>query len=627
MTERAFDTSKVSVVYLRQSSPGQVRDHAVATAEQYRLREIPERLGFLPERIVVVDEDLGVTGRTIAGRTGMLRVLELLERGEVACVVVRDIGRLTRDEFNADIGLIARECYRAGARIVTPEKVYDPADPSDQLLLGFQGLLAGWDRAQLVRRLDHHRKAKQMRNKVHINGACAAGYEKVTDVPRSSPDYGRLQMTRDPEVRARVALILRKGLELGGVLAVLRSLQRHGLRVPVMRGAELRAIEGADGRRRVTTSGPRAIAWVEARREHVTRILKNPTYAGAIVNGREGRQRDPATGRRRWFTRPYSECVVLRDAHEAYITWDEHCRLLAMIETNVRARPPVRPGTALLGGLGLGRCGVCGAALMVYYPSRVRRARGRTYQGSESVYLCGRRHPDGRKAPCLRAAGPPIDRAVKELVVFALGTLDITGARTAMLDRARERQESDAMRGRRVEALERRASMLEDAITEATSAEGRARLVARFEAALAELREAREELATVAPASPPALSPELLARLDALRDPAVTWDRFTMMTRRAILRALASHVTLYPDTHGYVVVADWLGGGRAAARVTTTRRQKLYPIPNDVLALFNAGSETTDEALAAACSMGPYLGTPSRRGRARTSRACGRGRR
>ena len=95
------------------------------------------------------------------------------------------------------------------------------------------------------------------------------------------------------------------------------------------------------------------------------------------------------------------------------------------------------------------------------------------------------------------------------------------------------------MRGRRVEALERRASMLEDAIAEATSAEGRARLVARFEAALAELREAREELATVAPAPSPALSPELLARLGALRDPAVTWGRFTMMTRRAILRALA----------------------------------------------------------------------------------------
>src|SRR5262245_54138075 len=88
-----------------------------------------------------------VGGRTLAGRTGMLQILEALGRGDVACVVVRDVSRLSRDEFTADIGLIARQCALTGARIVTPEKVYDPRDPSDRLLLGLQGLLAEWDRS------------------------------------------------------------------------------------------------------------------------------------------------------------------------------------------------------------------------------------------------------------------------------------------------------------------------------------------------------------------------------------------------------------------------------------------------------------------------------------------------
>lgn len=87
------------LMYLRQSSPGQVRDHVVATQEQYRLREIAETLGFPVDRVPIVDEDLGISGQTIVGRKGMLKVLDLLEREEVACVVVRDIGRLTRDEF------------------------------------------------------------------------------------------------------------------------------------------------------------------------------------------------------------------------------------------------------------------------------------------------------------------------------------------------------------------------------------------------------------------------------------------------------------------------------------------------------------------------------------------------
>src|SRR3989304_4034401 len=173
---RPIDTGKLAVVYLRQSTPGQLRDNVVATEEQYRLREIPANFGFTEERILVVDEDLGVSGQTIAGRKGMLRVLDLLEQGQVSCVVVRDIGRLTRDEFNADIGLIARQCYQSGALIVTPDKIYDPADPSDQLMLGLQGLLAGWDRANIVRRLEDHRRAKQARGgTIHGAGPPAAG--------------------------------------------------------------------------------------------------------------------------------------------------------------------------------------------------------------------------------------------------------------------------------------------------------------------------------------------------------------------------------------------------------------------------------------------------------------------
>jgi DNA invertase Pin-like site-specific DNA recombinase len=272
---RVFDTTKIAAVYLRQSTLGQVRENTIATDEQYRLREIPERLGFPADRILVMDDDLGVSGQTIAGRKGMLRVLELLERGLASCVVVRDISRLTRDEFNADIGLIARAYFHAGARIITPEKIYDPADPSDQLMLGLHGLLAGWDRANLVRRLDHHRRAKQARG-VNINGAVPPGYEKATDVPRRSPDYGRLRITGDAEVRDRIVLVLQKGFELGGVLAVVRFLRSQGLRVPTLR---FEADESGALRR--------AVQWVEATRDRVTRLLKNPNLR------RRGRQRAP----------------------------------------------------------------------------------------------------------------------------------------------------------------------------------------------------------------------------------------------------------------------------------------------------------------------------------------------
>ncbi len=571
-----FDLTKIAVVYLRQSSLGQLRDNVVATQEQYRLREIPERLGFPAENILVVDEDLGVSGQTIAGRLGMLRVIGLLEEGRVSAVVVRDVSRLTRDEFNADIGLIARACFQSGALIVTPEKTYDPSDPSDQLMLGFQGLLAGWDRANLVRRLAHHRRAKQARG-VSINGSVPPGYEKPGDVPKRSADYGRLRMTSDAQVRDRIALVLSKGLTLGGVLAVVRFLRQNSLAVPTLR------FEGDErGNHR------RVVQWVEATRDRVTRILKNPAYAGAVVNGRRTRELDRAAGRRRWVTRRgYDRCTVIRDAHPAYITWDEHLRLLAMISTNNRAKT-YGNGEALLSGLGLLRCGVCGAPMVVGYNNPKRRARGREYRNTPCVYACSRRLPDGRAAMCQTPAGPHIDRAAVELALFALGRLDLDGLREALDARVRHGDEARRLRVRQIEALARRSAMLEDAIGDATTAEARARLVARFEAALAELTKAREAAAQFDPDAAPTITPDLLARLEVFREPVVAWARFTQRTRKEIVRALAKTITIYPDMDGYFIVADWEGGGRAAAEVKTHRRRKLFPVPSDVLALFDA---------------------------------------
>jgi len=544
---RRFDTSKLAVVYLRQSTPGQLRDNVVATEEQYRLREIPVSFGFPEDRILVVDEDLGVSGQTIAGRKGMLRVLELLEQGQVACVVVRDIGRLTRDEFNADIGLIARQCYQSGALIVTPDKIYDPADPSDQLMLGLQGLLAGWDRANIVRRLEHHRRAKQARG-VNINGAVPSGYEKITGVPKNSPEHGKLRITSDEEVRDRITLLLRKGLELGGVLAVVRFLRAHDLKIPTIRGEEERVVTGADKITRVVGTGRRVVRWVEASRDGVTRILKNPTYSGAIVNGRRAVVLDKASGKKRWVTRrAYEHCLVMRDAHPAYITWEEHLELLRMIARNNQAKT-YGQGQALLSGLGLLRCGVCGAPMAVQYNNPERKSRGRVYQNTPYVYMCTRRTPEGGQVACQSPAGPYLDRAATDLVIFALGELDLEGLEAALSDRKRQTEEKARFKREQIEALTRRAKILEDAIADAVKPEARARLVARFEEALTDLEAAQAAADKPEEAdAPPLLSKAVLQRLEVFRDPEAAWERFTQRTRKEVLRALAKGIALPED--------------------------------------------------------------------------------
>src|SRR5262249_7719178 len=154
-------------------------------------------------------------------------------------------------------------------------------------------------------------------------------------------------------------------------------------------------------------------------------------------------------------------------------------------------------------------------------------------------------------------------------------------------------------RQQHAEALARRATMLEGAIAEAQRADARARLVVRFEQTLAEVETARQGAAEVVDDAP-AIDPAVIARLEALRDPPAAWERMISASRKEIIRALAARVTVYPDLAGYFVVVEWRSGGRAAAKVRTMRRRKVFPVPEDVLALFGEPEHALSSM--AACS-------------------------
>jgi hypothetical protein len=69
---------RLAVVYLRQSSMAQVREHAESTMRQYGLVEEAVRLGWAREAVVVIDTDLGVGpvwgGASRVRRGGVARV-------------------------------------------------------------------------------------------------------------------------------------------------------------------------------------------------------------------------------------------------------------------------------------------------------------------------------------------------------------------------------------------------------------------------------------------------------------------------------------------------------------------------------------------------------------------------
>src|ERR1700685_4788744 len=67
--------NKLAICYVRQSSPQQVLDHQQSRERQYALADYAVTLGWPKDRVLVIDEDQGRSGRTAEQRPGFQRLL------------------------------------------------------------------------------------------------------------------------------------------------------------------------------------------------------------------------------------------------------------------------------------------------------------------------------------------------------------------------------------------------------------------------------------------------------------------------------------------------------------------------------------------------------------------------
>src|SRR5438477_12618955 len=86
----------LAVVYVRQSSPQQVLDHQESRARQYALADHAVALGWPKDRVLVIDEDQGQSGRTTHDRPGFQRLVAEVTLGHVGLVLGLEASRLAR---------------------------------------------------------------------------------------------------------------------------------------------------------------------------------------------------------------------------------------------------------------------------------------------------------------------------------------------------------------------------------------------------------------------------------------------------------------------------------------------------------------------------------------------------
>ena len=91
---RPSHTQRAAFVYIRQSTPGQVEHNRESTARQYALADRACQLGWSKEQVVLIDEDLGLSGSSTDKRSGFARLTNEVALTHVGIVLGLEVSRL-----------------------------------------------------------------------------------------------------------------------------------------------------------------------------------------------------------------------------------------------------------------------------------------------------------------------------------------------------------------------------------------------------------------------------------------------------------------------------------------------------------------------------------------------------
>jgi DNA invertase Pin-like site-specific DNA recombinase len=153
--------SRKAMVYVRQSTMAQVREHTESTARQYALVEDAARLGWAAARIEVIDCDLGLSGRSAEHRSGFRDLISRVCLGEVGAIFGLEVSRLARS--SADLARLLELARLTDTLIIDVDGTYDLRDFNDRLLLGLKGTMSEAELHILAGRMQGAKRAAAAR--------------------------------------------------------------------------------------------------------------------------------------------------------------------------------------------------------------------------------------------------------------------------------------------------------------------------------------------------------------------------------------------------------------------------------------------------------------------------------
>jgi DNA invertase Pin-like site-specific DNA recombinase len=220
---------RLAYLYIRQSSLHQVHEHRESTARQYDLKRRAQALGWTAEQLIIIDEDLGLSGASAAQRSGFQRMVAEVGLGRVGVVMGLEVSRLARN--SADWHRLLEICALSETLILDEDGIYDPSHFNDRLLLGLKGTMSEAELHLLRARLLGGQLNKARRGELWIRPPIGYAFDART---RS------LVFDPDEQIQATVRLLFETFRRTGSAGQVVRHFAAEGIRC---RGESLRAFE------------------------------------------------------------------------------------------------------------------------------------------------------------------------------------------------------------------------------------------------------------------------------------------------------------------------------------------------------------------------------------------------
>jgi len=238
-----------AAIYARVSSDRQKENHTI-TSQTAALKEYARTHDYLvPAEWVFEDE--GYSGATLV-RPGLEALRDLAARGEIQAVLVYSPDRLSR-KYAYQV-LLAEELQRCGVTLVFL-KAPATETAEDRLLEQFQGMIAEYERAQILERSRRGKRHKAQAGVVNVLSGAPYGYRYIKKSDSAEAYYEVIEAEAEV-VRIAFDLCTRAGLSN----AIARHLNQQQIAT-----------------RRGDTRWERSTVWA---------LLRNPAYQGKACYGK-----------------------------------------------------------------------------------------------------------------------------------------------------------------------------------------------------------------------------------------------------------------------------------------------------------------------------------------------------